>query len=1077
MELQRAYLTPGTSIEERRVASLWAFVVLGLLLRRPPRSADGVETAGCVPLKTVLSNRLKRAEVAENGLLRELLDEYLAERAADRRRAADRDGRVQGDVLEGWQRAVKSVQADCVARARREATGQRWAARDEATRAEMLRLAVADVPDGEREAIEAQVAALAPAIAGAKPPRKASLRRRIFGPSFRRGAAPGPSGIRNAYIAALASLPGGVDALHGFGRLEVAGVWHEDDSLLWHAGILEPADCGERAQTDETRAPDRKLRPLAQTEVLVKMVETALIDEVIEELRATLEPRQLGVVTPDGPVRVVKLLRAWLEDMCEAEEEAAGRFPAESQLVGPDVETIAELDLENAYGRFFRSSALSSAAPRSPRVAALAAVQWKHGRVTIWQRMAGGSWVQDASWRGGFQGSRLAQVMFALDLEGAFSELAPNGLVRVGVADDTYLTGSLRSLIDGWPAMEATLAGHGHRLAAHKSHVLVPALDSAESRGAAQADPEVTAFFDVVPRSCGSLPMLGAAAQGKFDTELGPFAAMAGPAAKRVDAACMHLAALRDMVRARVHEQADQAVWTVLQQSVARALEYDMRLCPWVHLEAHAARLAAACHQTLEELLGCQLDDHARKQATLPGALGGLSLSLPSELRAAAAFHAAEVAHCGPVQRLVVELGRPTRGSTADASAAAGAAETLREEGVEVRQAVPAFTAEARRRYDAGPWAADTPAAAVFAFPHPAAPRAAPDVDGAGGEGGSWGAATTWHTAAGGRSREYGRAMRALDALRATELHAAMPVHRQTCLLSSGGEGTGAFWSTAPSRPPLRAANARWAMATRTRLGLACPPQRGLACSMRGAGDDEPCGLPLDDHLHHPSLCPRGRAGRLRIHNTVAAVLRRHLERTGAFVDTERHIPELYVLHEGEVRERIMDLVAWWPASGRRFLVDVTVRSPFASELQRPHVLPGEAARGGEADKRAHYGEAVVPLSLETFGRFGPQALQLASALHWESCEFGRLRPGCGRAVALPLRALRADLEAAVVLGAAEQSLAALGCTAVQALGWPASRAAKPARPSREGAARRGDRGRGHGSGAGAGGAGVAAAG
>jgi len=213
----------------------------------------------------------------------------------------------------------------------------------------------------------------------------------------------------------------------------------------------------------------------------------------------------------------------------------------------------------------------------------------------------------------------------------------------------------------------------------------------------------------------------------------------------------------------------------------------------------------------------------------------------------------------------------------------------------------------------------------------------------------------------------------------------------------------------------------------------------------------------------------------LRIHNTVAAVLRRHLERTGAFVDTERHIPELYVLSEGEVHERIMDLVAWWPASGRRFLIDVTVRSPFAREVKRPHA--NEAVRGGEADKRAHYGEAVAPLALEPFGRLGPAALQLLAGLHKESADYGRLRPGTGRATALNLSALCADVEAAVVQGTAEQTLAALGCTAVQALGWPACRAAKPARPPREDAARRGDRGRRRGGGAGAGGASPAAAG
>ena len=72
-------------------------------------------------------------------------------------------------------------------------------------------------------------------------------------------------------------------------------------------------------RTTCTRSRLANYAPFAQTEVLVKFVETALIDEVVEELRAALEPRQLGGVTPDGPARVVKLTRAWLEDIRRAE--------------------------------------------------------------------------------------------------------------------------------------------------------------------------------------------------------------------------------------------------------------------------------------------------------------------------------------------------------------------------------------------------------------------------------------------------------------------------------------------------------------------------------------------------------------------------------------------------------------------------------------------------------------------------------------------------------------------------------------------------------------------------------------
>ena len=146
-----------------------------------------------------------------------------------------------------------------------------------------------------------------------------------------------------------------------------------------------------------------------------------------------------------------------------------------------------------------------------------------------------------------------------------------------------------------------------------------------------------------------------------------------------------------------------------------------------------------------------------------------------------------------------------------------------------------------------------------------------------------------------------------------------------------------------------------------------------------------------------------------------------------------------------------MDVVVSWPASGVRFWLDVTIRSPFARELTRPHLRPGAAALNGERDKHAHYGAAVTAFAMEPFGRMGAEALQAMAAMHRESCEFGRLRPGTGRASALSLRAFRADLEAAVVQHAAQASLRALGASTVQALGWASSPHRRAARPARAG--------------------------
>ena len=78
--------------------------------------------------------------------------------------------------------------------------------------------------------------------------------------------------------------------------------------------------------------------------------------------------------------------------------------------------------------------------------------------------------------------------------------------------------------------MAATeLKAHGHRLQPAKCSVFVPALE----REGGEPSPELAAFLQRVPRAEGAMPFLGAALQGDFETALGPFSAVAGPAAKR----------------------------------------------------------------------------------------------------------------------------------------------------------------------------------------------------------------------------------------------------------------------------------------------------------------------------------------------------------------------------------------------------------------------------------------------------------------------------------------------------------------------------------------------------------------
>eukprot|EP00973_Karenia_brevis_P083081 11518440-Karenia_brevis.AAC.1 len=65
------------------------------------------------------------------------------------------------------------------------------------------------------------------------------------------------------------------------------------------------------------------------------------------------------------------------------------------------------VDLDNAYGRAYRSTCIKGALRHVPLLAKRAAVQWSVPTV-VWQRCEGG-WRKSRTSRGGWQGARLMQ--------------------------------------------------------------------------------------------------------------------------------------------------------------------------------------------------------------------------------------------------------------------------------------------------------------------------------------------------------------------------------------------------------------------------------------------------------------------------------------------------------------------------------------------------------------------------------------------------------------------------------------------------------------------------------------------
>ena len=137
---------------------------------------------------------------------------------------------------------------------------------------------------------------------------------------------------------------------------------------------------------------------------------------------------------------IVRIVRGWANDMAVTTKE------------GQHADVVPPIDLENVYGRAFRSTCVEAARTACPQLAAICAAQWEPCDTRFWQRCDDG-WTLDSTTRSGWQGSRAMQVVFVLGLEFALSmsdELAPSEITRVGLQDDMTFTGSAAALNRSW---------------------------------------------------------------------------------------------------------------------------------------------------------------------------------------------------------------------------------------------------------------------------------------------------------------------------------------------------------------------------------------------------------------------------------------------------------------------------------------------------------------------------------------------------------------------------------------------------------------------------------------------------
>ena len=406
--------------------------------------------------------------------------------------------------------------------------------------------------------------------------------------------------------------------------------------------------------------------------------------------------------------------------------------------------------------------------------------------------------------------------------------------------------------------------------------------------------------------------------------------------------------------------------WFMVSKSVAHALSYDARLVPSTAL-GEVAEPVSRCAEDLAHYLlhGGALGEAATEQIRLPGAFGGMGLRAEAHgLMADASLWAAWATMHKRVPQLAAVIGVRTPECTGKEDALA-AKRRLQTAGVVVDDLGGVkFTEAARDVYTEGPWHKDVkaddlgalclqPEAAVQSVAQGVLPARVP-------------------------RRFASRIFRHLEALAATRLWQSSDKDRQIGLLSAGGPGAGTVWLQTPIRGSDYSMNSHFRAASLRRIGALAAP-RGATCHIPAAtaqegGFPEPCGHLLDSKMLHPMVCKQGPA-RMRPHRALAAALAKQLRRCGAEVDLERTVVELAkVDRQGVTQEAILDLVVTFPGSVQPLLIDVTIRCPHATRYQHASHTPGEAASTAAREKHDRYGEDVLPVAMESYGRISNDA-------------------------------------------------------------------------------------------------------
>lgn len=396
---------------------------------------------------------------------------------------------------------------------------------------------------------------------------------------------------------------------------------------LWTGGAVTPLDEGPREETPT----GHKVRPIVLCECLVQFAEDVEIESEWETIRGYTERNaNLGVGTPDGNLIILRVLESWVNKM-EIENQAAW---AEQQL--DELKALLGIDLTNSDGEYYRSGAIEEVAEYLPELMGLVISGLQNGKVNYWQ-MIKGEWVNAEAWRGGYQGKMLITVLFCCSLIRAqrmgLSRQAQEehqGEGKFGYQDDKYLAGILTKFAKTWPSLREAIKETGHTVNEIKSGIYIPAMDAVPAE---EFPPECRRLpqGESLKRQVGGIKSMGTAAQGKYESMLGPYAMRLGAAKERVEAAEKLSRGVVDYLNKSVDPMRAHAAWVITQKCIKEALAYDIRITPRDDLIPHLDRVEKAAKNVVDEMWGVRMPESPWQRLRLPGPLGGGGMRMPAQ--------------------------------------------------------------------------------------------------------------------------------------------------------------------------------------------------------------------------------------------------------------------------------------------------------------------------------------------------------------------------------------------------------------------------------------------------------------